>query len=120
LVHLSILLGIVSTIGYWFMFDQKSAVVVSIAVGFTYVTANMIQMDLAAQICPPGVSATVFSTLMAVTNFGLSLSYAVGGYLYDWGSLQWDPHFAFRMLVGVGAITTAACWLFVPRLIPKS
>jgi predicted MFS family arabinose efflux permease len=79
----AILQGVLATAGYWLMWNQMSAMVVSLCVGFTYITANLVQYDLAARICPPQVSATVFASLMSVTNIGISLSFLCGGYLYD-------------------------------------
>jgi MFS family permease len=117
LVHLSIVLGIVSTIGYWVMFDQASAVLVSLAVGFTYMTANLIQLDLAARVCPPETAGTVFALLMSLSNLGLSLSMGLGGHLYELGIAWWDSRtLAFNLLVAIGAGVTACCWLLVPLL----
>jgi MFS family permease len=117
LIHASIVLGILSTIGYWAMFDERSAMVVSVAVGFTYMTATLIQLDLAAQVCPPRTAGTVFALLMSLTNLGLSLSFGAGGWLYEHGLDWWGTRTAsFNVLVGIGAATTAACWCLVPWL----
>ena len=111
------MLGILSTIGYWALFDERSAVVVSIAVGFTYMTATLIQLDLAAQVCPPQTAGTVFALLMSLTNLGLSLGFGAGGWLYERGLAWWgDRTASFNVLVGIGAATTAACWCLVPWL----
>ncbi len=40
----------------------------------------------------------------------------LGGYLYDAWLAQWDSRTAFNLLVGFGALCTAACWLLVPML----
>lgn len=117
LVHLTILQGILATVGYWGLTTRTSAIVISMWVGFSYMTATLIQLDLAARLCPPRYSATVFATLMSVSNLGISLSYAAGGWLYDALGNPWGRLVAFRLLVGVGAATTAACWLLAPRLI---
>jgi Na+/melibiose symporter-like transporter len=116
LIHGSVLCGILATIGYWLMIDQRSAVMISLAVGFVYITGNLIQMDLAARMCPANVAASVFASLMAICNLGLSLSHLLGGYLYELGASEWDRTTTFRVLVGIGAATTAACWAFVPWL----
>ena len=39
--------------------------VVTLAVGFTYMTASLIQLDLAAQACPAAGSGTAFAVLMS-------------------------------------------------------
>ncbi|NUQ66597.1 MAG: MFS transporter [Pirellulales bacterium] len=116
LIHASIVLGILSTLGYWAMVDKTSAVVVTLAIGFTYMTALLIQLDLAAQACPAEVAGTGFALLMALSNLSMSLSTALGGHLYDRWAASWGATAAFHHLVGCGAAFTAACWLLVPVL----
>jgi MFS family permease len=123
LVHLSIVLGILSTIGYWAMVGRMSAMGVSVAVGFVYMTATLIQLDLAAQVCPPETAGTIFALLMSLSNLGLALSTGLGGLLYDQGTNWWGSRtLAFNVLVGIGAGFTAGCWFLVPRLLrtPRS
>jgi len=116
LVHASIVLGILSTVAYWGMVDKTSAILISLLIGFTYMTANLIQFDFAARVCPMGSAATVFALLMALSNGGMSLSILVGGYLYDFGTEWWGARVSFNVLVLVGALATAACWLLMPLL----
>jgi predicted MFS family arabinose efflux permease len=116
LVHASIVLGVISTIAYWAMVDRWSAAWISVLIGFTYMSANLIQFDFAARVCPPRAAATVFALLMALTNIAMSLSTLAGGYLYDYASHWWGATVSFRVLVLVGALTTAACWLLMPLL----
>ena len=52
LIHGSIVAGILSTLCYWLMHDATTAVLASIVFGFAYQTATLIQLDLAARICP--------------------------------------------------------------------
>ena len=116
LIHLSIATGVASTLAYWGLSGPVSAVWVTVLVGFTYMTGTLVQLDLAARSCPPDTAGTTFALLMAVSNLGYSLSAAFGGYLYDgWVELRGDVG-AFDMLVGVGALSTSACWLVVPWL----
>jgi MFS family permease len=116
LVHLSIWTGIASTLAYWAMQGVVSALVVSALVGLTYMTATLIQLDLAARICPPQAAGTAFALLMALTNLSYSLSAAVGGYLYDLGQAWWGRPTTFNILVALGAAFTACCWLLTPIL----
>jgi len=116
LVHASILLGIVSTLGYWLMTDERSAVLVSIGIGFTYMTATLIQLDLAARVCPPEVAGTLFATIMALENVSASVSSWLGGRWYEQWSVRSGDRVAFAMLVGVGALFTAGCWVLWPVL----
>lgn len=115
-IHASILLGMVSTAGYWLLTDERSAQLISLTVGFAYMTATLIQFDLAARVCPPAVAGTVFATLMSLSNLSMALSTWVGGRLHESLSVAWGAHTAFNALVGIGAATTALCWLLVPWL----
>ena len=116
LVHLSIALGVASTLAYVAVTDERSAVLVALAVGFTYMTATLIQLDLAARVCPPEAAGTVFATIMALENLGASASIGLGGRWYDAGAARWGGQASFHVLVGVGAAFTASCWLIVPFL----
>lgn len=116
LVHLSIVGGILSTIGYWAMSGEVSALVISFAVGATYATAQMVQLDLAAQSCPPLVAGTAFALLMSLSNFGTQLSTSIGGRWYESLRTAQGSLTAFQILVGIGAAFTACCWLLVPLL----
>ncbi len=116
LLHASIALGVVATASYGLIVGEKSAVAVTLLVGFTYMTAVLIQLDLAARACPADVAGTAFALLMAVTNISLSSAIALGGNLYDRWSAIWSPHTAFQMLVGMGTACSIGCWAFVPLL----
>ncbi len=116
LVHTSIVLGIVSTLGYLAMIDQRTAALVTLATGLTYMSATLIQLDLAARVCPSGTAGTVFALLMALENLGASTSTWLGGRLYEILSIPYGPKLAFKVLVIVGAALTACCWLIVPWL----
>lgn len=112
--HASIVLGIASTVGYWCLVDETSAVVISLIFGFVYMTATLMLLDLAAKACPPRVAGTVFAGLMAVTNVAAMLSTKMGGFWYEQGMQQWGSRASFNVLVGVGALFTAGCWLLMP------
>jgi MFS family permease len=116
LVHASIVLGVLSTLAYATVTDERSAVVVTLVAGATYMTATLIQLDLAARSCPPRVAGTLFALLMALENLGASASTGLGGFLYDHGVERWGSRRAFEVLVLVGSAFTACCWLLVPLL----
>ena len=80
----------------------------------------MIQLDLAAQVCPPRVAGTLFALLMGLSNLAVSLSTWLGGDWYERGIARWGATTSFNILVGVGALFTAACWLSVPRTDPAA
>jgi hypothetical protein len=119
LVHASIVLGIAGTLAYVAVRDARSAAIVAVVVGMCYTTASLIQLDLAARACPPEVAGTAFATLMALENLATALATALGGDWYQRGIRLWGPHGSFRVLLGVGATFTAACWLLVPWLPPN-
>lgn len=107
MLHGSIAFGVVATLLYLGMSDERSALLVSAAVGFTYMIASLTQLDLAARSCSPVTAATVFAVLMALCNLSLSLSTWLGG---AWYEALGAGDAAFRALVGVGALFTALCW----------
>jgi MFS family permease len=114
LIHLSIAMGVLSTLAYCLVVDQMSAAIVSLIVGFTYLTGSMVQYDLAARACPAAAAGTTFALLMALSNLSMSLSTALGGSLYDAWVERWGATSAFNALVIAGALSTCACWLIVP------
>lgn len=116
LIQLSILSGVLSTLAYWGLTGKLSAVLVTVVSGLTYMTGSLIQLDLAARVCPPKAAGTVFSVLMAVSNLGIVVSTWIGGIWYDQLSAGWGQRAAFNTLVAIGAAFTAGCWLLVPWL----
>ncbi len=117
LLHGSVVLGIVASSSYWCLQGKSSAVLISLIVGFSYVTANLIQMDLAAQVCRPETAATTFAILMSATNLSLSLGMFVGGKVFEVLSVRYGAASAFHLLVGIGSLSTAACWLIMPWML---
>jgi len=116
LIHLAIAAGVLSTLAYCGVVGRTSAAVISVVVGFTYLTGSMVQFDLAARACPVAAAGTTFAMLMALSNLSLSLSMAIGGRLYDDWTARWGATTAFNLLVVAGALSTCACWLLVPLL----
>lgn len=116
LTHLSIVCGILATLAYWGLRDATTGILISIVVGFTYMTATLVQLDLAARSCPREIAGTMFALLMSLSNFSVSLSMGLGGYWYEQWQGAWGNTRAFHVLVGVGALFTAGCWLMVPWL----
>lgn len=116
LIHLSIVSGILSTLAYWGLCGRVSAAVVNVVVGFTYMTGNLVQFDMVARVCPLNAAGTTFALLMGLTNLSVSVAGALGGWCYDSWTVAWGPTVAFNLLVLIGALTNAACWLVVPLL----
>jgi hypothetical protein len=76
----------------------------------------LIQLDLAARVCPPETAGTVFALLMALENVSASLSTWLGGILYEAGKPRWGTQGSFQALVLIASALTASCWLLIPWL----
>ncbi len=116
LVSLSVVLGVAANLGYWALADEPSAIAISMLAGFTSATAILIQLDMAARICPPAIAGTVFALLMGLTNLSDVLAIELGGYWYQHWTKSLGELPAFNRLVSVGAFFTAACSLLVVPL----
>jgi predicted MFS family arabinose efflux permease len=117
LVHLSIVAGIASNCAYWLLSDKTSALALSVAVGLIYMTGCMVQVDLAARVCPPEATGTLFALLMATCNLGTAISTWFGGIIYRFGADRLGAKVSFWLLIGVGSLFTLGCWLIV-RFLP--
>jgi len=116
LLHLSIIAAIVSNGVYWQLDSLSSAYVVSVIAGAAYMTGTLIQLDLTARIIPARAAATVFATVMALTNFAGSASEAFGGWLFGAAKASYGREMAFSLAVAVSVASAASCWLLVPML----
>ena len=116
LLHASVVGGILSTLAYWWMEGPRTAVVISIMVGFFYMTGSLILLDLAARSCPMAAAGTSFALLMAIANLGMILSGDLGGQWFDRWAAQWGPHRAFQLVVLVGAAANCVCFPLIPYL----
>ncbi len=106
IMHLSIALGVVTTLGYLLYRDTISALIITIVFGALSMVINLAFLDLAARACPPRVEATFFAALMSVYNLGVQLSENVGARLYE--------VFGYERLVWIAAAATALTWLLMP------
>jgi MFS family permease len=116
LLHLSILAAIVSNAVYWQLSSLTSAYAVSVIAGAAYMTGTLIQLDLTARIIPARAAATVFATVMALTNLAASASEAFGGWLFETERQVYDQNTAFSLAVLVSVVAAMSCWLVVPVL----
>ena len=116
LIHGSIVTGILATIGYWGYREPTSGLLISIVVGVVYAIGSLIQLDLAARICRPETAGTTFALLMSLSNLSAALSQGFGGSIYDAMAQWWGTELAFQLLVAIGALFTAGCWLLMPLL----
>ena len=108
--------AIVSNGVYWQLDSLSSAYVVSVIAGAAYMTGTLIQLDLTARIIPARAAATVFATVMALTNFAGSGSEAFGGWLFGAAKASYGREMAFSLAVAVSVAAAVSCWLLVPML----
>ena len=106
IMHLSIALGVISTLAYLLYRDTASAVIITLVFGAIGMIFNLGFLDLAAKACPPRVEATFFAALMSVLNAATKLSENVGARLYD--------AVGYERLVWIAAAMTALTWLLMP------
>jgi MFS family permease len=116
LIHGSIVTGILATIAYWAYRDPASGTVISLLVGVVYAIGSLIQLDLAARVCRPETAGTTFALLMSLSNLSAALSQGLGGSIYEAMAQRWGAALAFQLLVAIGALFTAGCWLLIPLL----
>jgi len=116
LLHLAIGLGVAASLVYLGLIGPRSAMIVSLLHGFTYMTSVLVLLDLAARGCPPTAAGTLFAVVMSLSNLGSSLAMAAGSHLYGYALGHWGERAAFDMLLAIGAATTALCWGLVPWL----
>jgi Na+/melibiose symporter-like transporter len=117
LIHLSIVSGIATTLAHWALVGPHSGRAIAFATGFAYLTGSLVQLDLAARVCTRAAAGTTFALLMALSNIAISVSTALGGWLFDEWSIYFDGHVAYELLVFTGALATAVCWYLVPGLV---
>lgn len=118
LLPLAVLSGVASTLAYLFLEGRTSAAVISLVVGFTYMTANMIQCDLAARACPMHAAGTMFAIFMSLCNVSTLVSMWVGGSLYEAAAGYWGSADAFNAVIWLGAGMTLLSWPIV-RWLPR-
>ena len=116
LIHGSIVTGILATIAYWAYRDPGSGILISLVVGIVYAIGSLIQLDLAARVCRPETAGTTFALLMSLSNLSAALSQGFGGSIYEAMAQRWGTGLAFQLLVAMGALFTAGCWLLIPLL----
>ena len=106
IMHLSIALGVLSTVAYLAYRDAVSAVIITLVFGAISMIFNLGFLDLAAKSCPARVEATFFAALMSILNAAMKLSENVGARLYE--------VVGYERLVYIAAGMTAVTWLLMP------
>jgi MFS family permease len=110
MVYLAVGLGVASTWGYWHVTDRTSAAVISLVTGFTYMTASMILVDLAARACPIAAAGTLFALFMALCNTSSAMTTWLGGTLYQAAGERWGYQTGFEVVVALGGLFCASSW----------
>jgi MFS family permease len=111
LLNLSILVGVLATLTYLFMFDAVTAGITHFCYGGASMLTLVATLGLAADHCPKRSEGFAFAGMMAVTNFAGALADNVGSFLYE---------HTFRNelypLILVAAAFTALNFVLVPLL----
>lgn len=111
LLHGTIILGVISNLAYCFISGEQSVIVVTWFIGFTYQTAVMMQLDLAARTCPIAAAGTCFAVLMALCNLSGAASTYFGGALYQMWLPSHGAPWAFSAVLVVGMLLNLSCYL---------
>jgi BT1 family len=109
LLNLSLILGIVTTLGYLGLAGPISAVAIYFCFGVANMVANVATLTLAAAVCPKHAEGFTFAALMSVINLAGSLSDPIGSLLYEH---VFANHLA--PLIVVSAAFTAFVLVLVP------
>jgi MFS family permease len=111
LLYLSILGGVLATLGFLGMVDVPSAIAIYFVNGVAGMIANIATLSLAAEHCPERSEGFAFAALMSVINLAAPLSDTTGAFLYE--------HLFNRTLaplIIVSAAFTAFIFVLVPLL----
>jgi MFS family permease len=75
-------LGVLSNLSYFFLSSVESGMAIEFFRGFATFVATLAIYGLAADVSPPGLTATAMAIQIAVSNLALEGSIALGGFLY--------------------------------------
>jgi predicted MFS family arabinose efflux permease len=106
MLHISIGIGVASTLAYLLYQDAISAILIDVTFGGIGMIGTLAFLDLAAKACPKQAEGTFFALLMSLYNGGVQGSQIIGGWLYESLGYTW--------LILISAAFTALCWLLVP------
>lgn len=111
LIHLSILLGTVTTAAFVLLANPLSAALINFASGIATMITFVATLTLAADYCPKRAEGFAFAALMSILNLASALSETLGSFLYEHAfANRLDP------LILLSAGLTALIFLFVPLL----
>jgi MFS family permease len=119
LLHGSVIFMVLSSLIYFGLKTEISALIISFAFGFIYMITSLTQLELAGRYCPAAAAGTVFALLMSLSNFSVSLSSIVGGKIYESLKYSFSATTTYGILVAIGTGFTVLCW-FLVLLFPKT
>lgn len=111
MLNLSIMTGVVATLGFVLMTGPISAAIAQLSYGAASMWTLVASLGLAADCCPKRSEGFAFAAMIAVTNLAGALADNVGSYLYE--------HFfggEITPLMIVAAAFTAVNFLLIPLL----
>jgi MFS family permease len=111
LAHAALACSLVATLSVLSVEGTWSNFAVNGVTALAWTFALLMQLDLAARLCPPEYAGTVFALLMGVSNGADTLAAYLGGTLHDWLAPSWGPRNAYALLVLIGAGATMLAWI---------
>ncbi|MBS1992230.1 MAG: MFS transporter [Cyanobacteria bacterium SZAS LIN-3] len=109
LLNLSIVIGALSQLSFYFLDSQVSAVILNLVGGVTSTLALVSSLTLAADYCPDGSEGFSYALLMSISNFAGQLSMNVGAKMYE---------HVFHQHINPLIFTSAGFTLFALLLVP--
>jgi len=80
----SILLSVLMALGYLWLRDGVSAMILSFCSGVVSMLALLSLFTLAASVCPPRAAGFAFAALMSIYSATAQIAAVLGGHLYEW------------------------------------
>lgn len=111
MLQITIVLDIVSTLGYLLLSGPLTAVALNFQGGFVGVITAVTVVSLVADFCPAGVEGFTFAILATVENLAIRAADITGGYIYDY-----VVNHQIAPLIVVSALATLLCAPLLPFL----
>ena len=116
IAHVALGASVLVTFGVMLVHDAWTNYTFQVVSAIAWTSALLVQLDVAARLCPPRYAGTVFAFLMAVMNATASFGEWVGGSVHTQLLPTMGHTGAYNALVAVSALATALAWAMVPML----
>jgi MFS family permease len=116
IAHVSMGASVLVTFAIMLVHDAVTNYVFQVVSALAWTSALLLQLDVAARLCPPRYAGTVFAFLMAVMNGTASFGEWIGGELHARMLPSLGETGSYNALVVIAAFATALAWGMVPQL----